>query len=134
MIDRIARDKVLKTIDLINKGVTTTWEADDLWMDVKWTSEDMAPKCIMLWMWLLFDDDLNVPMLKILNEEQLKIVERCALFLTTDLEMEVPKLSADEYKKRKKWWGKNCAECYLPMIEEGNEDVWPFSKDQYRRL
>ena len=129
MIDRTQRDAARRVLRSFIGGEITN---DDFEAQFPRSVEDSAIPAIKANVWMLYSDlrqhkltGKHTP-----NAENRAILERCVLFLETDLEFKwpVPKISLTNILTN--LWSKVRLEKPAPQPSEGDEDVWPFFRRQ----
>ena len=131
MIDQTQRDAARRVLRSFIDGEITN---DDFEAQFPRNAEDPAIPAIKANVWMLYSDlrqhkltGKHAP-----NAEYRAILERCVLFLETNLEFEwpVPKISLSNIFTN--LWSHAKARLGKPTSQpsEGDEDVWPFFRKQ----
>lgn len=136
MVDREARDKAAKAVrGFMLECSITNWEYEDRYPESK---ADRAVLCIFQQLWFWYDDMHEHKMLGEyrLSPEHLEVIDRCLLFLQSDLEYIWPPVKVD-------WLGLVCYiikyvisfGTFRPREKElsyNEEHFWPFfDREQY---
>lgn len=122
MVDRKARRHALAILTKIKEQRLTNWQLEDEWPSSK---TDPALNCILRWLWSLYDDFPEVPLIDILSKQDLQRVEKCCTFLSSEIEFVVSKLSFWEKIRRIMRWGRE----WQSDCTEPTDDYWPFPKN-----
>ncbi len=129
MIDRTQRDAARRLLRSFIDGEITN---DDFEAQFPRSAEDSAIPAIKANVWMLYSDlrqhkltGKHAP-----NAENRAILERCVLFLESDLEFKwpVPKISLTNILTN--LWSRVRLEKPARQPSEGDEDVWPFFRRQ----
>ena len=129
MIDRASRDKAVRLLSALSTGGVTNYQLEDEWPS---QSLDLAVRAVAEQMWLLYDD---FPEKKLdrdsFTKDEIRLIDRCQAFLSSDLEYEWPNYSFATgnrtlmqrvfgFKKRRptKEWEE--------FISVGEIEAWPF--------
>ncbi|MFK5968696.1 MAG: hypothetical protein QM487_01030, partial [Candidatus Marithrix sp.] len=126
MIDRDARNLAISfLIEIRDKRLLTNWKLEDNWPS---SISDPAINCILHWLWTLYDDFLEVSLIEILSKQDLQIIDRCYVFLSSDIEFRVQKLKKisfwEKIKIKIQWGSEWRLDCILPTYTDN--DFWPF--------
>lgn len=124
MVDREARQCAITILARIKEQGITNWQLEDEWP----SSEDPALNCILRWLWTLYSDFPEFPLIDVLSKQDIQIIEKCSLFLSSDLEFQVsePPSFWEKMKIIIKWGREWRTNCTLPT----DDDNWPFPKSQ----
>jgi len=121
MVDREARQCAITILAKIKEQGLTNWQLEDEWPSSK---KDPAINCILRWLWSLYDDFPEIPLIEVLSKRDLQVVERACLFLSSDIEFQVYKPSLWEKIRVIIKWGREWRlDCTFPT-----DDDWPFPK------
>ncbi len=127
MIDREARNLAMSfLIEICDKRRITNWQFEDNWPS---SNSDPAINCILRWLWTLYDDFPEVPLIEVLSKQDLQIIDRCYAFLSSDIEFRVRKLKKkisfwEKIKMSMQWGSEWRLDCTLPTYMDN--DFWPF--------
>jgi hypothetical protein len=129
MVDRTQRDAARRVLRRFIDGEITN---DEFEAQFPRSAEDSAIPAIKANAWILYSDlrQHKLTGKYAPNAEIRAILERCVLFLETDLEFKwpVPKISLTNILTNV--WPKVRLEKQAPQPSEGDEDVWPFFRRQ----
>jgi len=122
MIDENAR---LRAVTLLEKVITkkmTNWQLEDSWPESK---DAPALNCIFRWIWTLYDDGKETPVIEKLSPDNREVFDRCLAFLKSDHEFPVKSVTPAESVLIRQGWGVEWrTDCTCPQ----DSDLWPFSQ------
>jgi hypothetical protein len=129
MIDRTARDKAVQLLKALLGDGITNYRLEDEWPD---QSPDFALRAVIEQLWFYYKDFPEKMLTRAsFSPDEIKLIERCVVFLTSDREYEWPQYSfATENRtiiERLLGLGKQYSEEEWERFKSAGEiDAWPF--------
>lgn len=129
MIDRTARDKAVQLLKALLADGITNYRLEDDWPD---RSSDFALKAVAEQLWFCYDDFPEKILTRVsFKPDEIKLIERCIVFLTSEREYEWPQYSFETGNRtvieRLLGLGKQrSAEERERFKAAGEIDAWPF--------